>query len=85
MPGFLVRSSGLLVSINLDEDDVSRIGSISQHIESDDAPLVAARNGVFLGRGEETLEHIRDDRDVDMDNKQAVRHEPDPIVPGSSV
>ena len=68
--------SGCIVSIDLDEDDVSRVGSIAQHIESHHSRLVATRNGVLLGRGEETLEHIRDDRDVDMDNKQAVRHEP---------
>jgi hypothetical protein len=63
-----VRCSGLLVSIDFYEDHVSRIGSIAQHIEAHHAPLVAARKGVLLSRGEETFKLIGNDSDVDMDN-----------------
>ena len=75
MPGFLVRGGSVLVLVDLDEYDVSRIGAIAEHIESHNARLVTTRVSVLLGRGQETLEHIGNDRNVNMDNQQAVRHE----------
>jgi hypothetical protein len=55
---------------------VSGINAIAQHVEPYDARLVATRCGVLLSRGQESIELFGHDRNVYMDDKQAVRHEP---------
>jgi len=41
--------------------------------------LLSTVPGVFLSRVEKTLKLIRHDSDIDMDDKQAIGHEPDDI------
>ena len=74
MPGFLVRGGSVLVFVDLDEYEVGRIGAITEHIESHNSRLVTTRTRVLLSRGQETLKHIGNDRNINMDNQQAVRH-----------
>jgi hypothetical protein len=76
MIGVLVGCSSCVVSIDLDQDDMRGIGAIAQSIESYDARLVATRCGILLGRSEEGAQLFGHDRNVYMDDEQAVRHEP---------
>jgi predicted RNA-binding protein with PUA domain len=71
----LVRCGSRLISVNLDENNVSGIGTIAQHIESYDARLVSTGNRVLLRSGKEGIKLVRHDRNVDMNKKEAVRHE----------
>ena len=71
-----MRCGSRLISVNLDENNVSGIGAIAQHIESYDAWLVSTGNRVLLRSGKEGIKLIGHDRNVDMNNKEAVRHEP---------
>jgi hypothetical protein len=64
----LVRCGSRLISVNLDENDVSGIGAIAQHIESYDAWLVPTGNRVLLRGGKECIKVIGHDRNVDMNN-----------------
>jgi hypothetical protein len=62
----LVRCGSRLISVNLDENNVSGIGAIAQHIESYDARLISAGNRVLLGGRKEGIKLIGHDRNVDM-------------------
>jgi hypothetical protein len=75
MGSVLVRCGSRLISVNLDENNVSGIGTIAQHIESYDARLVSTGNRVLLRSGKEGIKLIGQDRNVDMNKKEAVRHE----------
>jgi hypothetical protein len=76
MRSVFVRCGSGFVAVDLDQDDVSGICAIAQHIEPDYARLVSTGNGVLLSSGQESVQLIRYDRNVDMNDKQAVRHEP---------
>jgi hypothetical protein len=73
--GVLVRCDSRLVSVNLDEDNVSGLSAIAQYVESHDARLVSTGNRVLLRSGKEGIKLVRHDRNVDMNKKEAVRHE----------
>lgn len=64
----LVRCGSRFISVNLDENDVSGIGAIAQHIESYDAWLISTGNRVLLRSGKECHKVIGHDRNVDMNN-----------------
>ena len=68
-----------LIFVDLHKDHMSRFFTIMQHVESDDPVLLATVPGVFLSRIEKALKLIRHDSDIDMDDKQAIGHEPDDI------
>ena len=72
----LVSCGGRLVLVDLDKHDMLRIGAISQYVEPQHAWFVATCDGVLVSRGQESLELFGYHRDVDMDHKQGVRHEP---------
>jgi hypothetical protein len=76
MRSSFVRCGSGFVSVDLDQDDVSGISVIAQHIEPYDARLVSTGDRVLLGGGQESVQLIIYDRNVDMNDKQAVRHEP---------
>jgi hypothetical protein len=76
MRSVFVRCGSGFVAVDLDQHNVSGICAIAQHIEPYDARLVSTGNGVLLSGGQESVQLIRCDRNVDMDDKQAVRHEP---------
>jgi hypothetical protein len=76
MRSVLVRRGSGLVAVDLDQDNASGISAVSQQIEPYDARLVSTGNGVLLSGGQESVELIRHDRNVDMNDKQGVRHEP---------
>jgi len=67
---------GRLVSVDLDKHDMLRIGAITQYVEPQHAWLVATCGGVLFSHGQESVKLFGDHRDVDMDHKQGVRHEP---------
>jgi hypothetical protein len=75
MGGVLVRRGCRLVSVNLDEDNVSGLSAIAQHIESHDARLVSTGNRVLLRSGKKGIKLIGHHRNVDVNKKEAVRHE----------
>jgi hypothetical protein len=68
-----VRRGSGLVAVDLDQDNASGISAVSQQIEPYDARLVSTRNGVLLSGGQESVELIRHNRNVDMNDKQGVR------------
>jgi hypothetical protein len=76
MRGVFVRCGSGFVAVDLDQHNVSGVSAIAQHIEPYDARLVSTGNGVLLSCGQESVQLIRYDRNVDMNDKQAVRHEP---------
>jgi aryl-alcohol dehydrogenase-like predicted oxidoreductase len=76
MRSLLVRCRSRLVSIDLDQHDVTRIGAIAQHVESQHPGLAATRAGVLVRCSQESVELPGQHSDVHMDDEQAVRHQP---------
>jgi hypothetical protein len=76
MRSVFVRCGSGFVAVDLDQDNVSGISAIAQQIEPHNARLVSTGHGVLLSGGQESVQLIRYNRNVDMNDKQAVRHEP---------
>lgn len=71
-----VRCGSRFVTVDLHENNVIGLGAIAQHVESYDARLVSTRNRVLLRSGKEGIKLIGHHGNVDMNNQEAVRHEP---------
>ena len=74
MRGFPVRGGRQLVAIHLDQDKTAWVISLLDHIRPGDAGFPNAVAGIFNGCFAESLNELRFDVNMDMDNEHAPEH-----------